>query len=180
MAGTGKSGSGLRRLMMIVFGGMALIFGVVMIGGALAPAEHSATVEAEVALPPTKVWEVLADVEKFPEWRSGLQEVRDYDEENRSWVEVYENGDLPLRITEEVKEKRLVLTIDDEELPFRGTWTFVIEKTDKGCRVHLTEEGEITNLAVRFMARMLMDEKETVRVFLGDLERRCAEVADKP
>jgi hypothetical protein len=68
-----------------------------------------------------------------------------------------------------VAPKRLVGRITDTSLPFRGSWTYVLQSEGTGTRLSITENGEVYNPIFRFMSRFVFGHTATMERYLVDL-----------
>lgn len=158
--------------------GVLVALGIaVYVVGALLPEDHVATRSAAYEQPPERVWEAITGVDEFPEWRGGIDGVeRLPNREGRPvWREFSGTGPLTLEVVEAEPPRRLRLRIADADLPFGGTWTYRIEPTASGCRLTITEDGEIHNPFFRFMARFVFGYEATMDGYLVDLGSKFSE-----
>jgi hypothetical protein len=72
---------------------------------------------------------------------------------------------------------RMVTRIADKGLPFGGVWIFDISPTTDGCRLNITERGEIYNPVFRFVSRFLMGYHRTLDTYLRNVSRRFEETS---
>jgi hypothetical protein len=158
----------------IVLGVLALLVASAFAIGFVVPREHTASRAAVYQQPPAAIWEAITRFEDFPRWRSGLEGVRAHQTSSgtRAWVETSSFGDLPLEVVEEEAEQKLVLRIASADLPFGGTWTYLLEPAGEGTRLTITEHGFIDNALFRFMARFVFGYTKTIEDYLLDLGRK--------
>ena len=161
----------LTKIIAFGIGGLALLVVVVLAVGAVLPAEHVASAEARYEQPPEVVWQTINEYRAFPNWRSGVDRVeeRTFADGAKGWVEYGSNGALPMAIEESAPPWRLVLRIASDELPFGGSWTYELERDGDGTRLKITENGTISNLLFRFMARFVFGYTATLETYLIDL-----------
>ena len=143
---------------------VALVFAV----GFILPQDHEASVTFEVAAGSDRVWEMITAVEAYPTWRPDVDRVeRRPDVEGMpAWSEIGSSGTLPLRF-EQLDEPRLaVARIDSDQLPFGGTWTYVIESIGEGqSRMTITENGEVYSPIFRFVGRFFIGYDATLNKY---------------
>jgi uncharacterized protein YndB with AHSA1/START domain len=168
--------------LLIALGVLAGVFALIAVVGAFLPRRHVVSRALLVGRPPAAVWEVLTDYAAVPSWHKDVVAVeRLADRDGRPvWRETYK-GNYPILVetAEAVPPCRLVRAIADEKGPFRGSWEFDLEPLDDGgCRVTLTERGEIANPFFRFMARLLMDPAAYLERYQQALARRLVGPAD--
>jgi len=130
--GAGGEEAVVKKVLLYVVAGLLVVVVLVLAVGALLPPDHVAARSAEYNQPPAAIWEAVTDYESFPEWRSGVSTVdRLADRDGRPvWVENGSFGPLPMATDESRPPTRLVLRIADDNLPFGGTWTYEIERSN--------------------------------------------------
>lgn len=148
---------------------IAVLVGLVLVAvlaGSLLPREHTATRRARFAREPAEVWAVVSDFAGASAWRTGVRvEVLDAD----AFVEHTDEGPVRMRVVERTPPARMVVAIDDPELPFSGTWTYALARVDGGTELEITERGAIDHPLVRLMAAAFFDPAETAEHYLVDL-----------
>jgi uncharacterized protein YndB with AHSA1/START domain len=164
----------MRKLMTIALGVIGVVVVLVLLVaaiGASLPVDHVASVSATYDRPPEEVWRAITDFQSFPSWRTGVDrvEARTFDDGSSGWVEYGSTGPLPMAVVEQVPPRRLVLRIASDELPFGGTWTYELEPTPGGTRVTITENGTVSNVIFRFVARFVMGYTGTMEAYLSGL-----------
>ena len=160
-----------------VVGGLAGLVLLMAFAGLLLPTGHSATRRATFRRPAADVWAAITDVEEFPTWRSDLASVeRLPDRDGRpAWREKGRNGTMTLEQVEARPPSKLVGRIADKNLPFGGTWTYVLTEADGATTLAITEDGEVYNPIFRFMARFVFGHAATMEKYLRDLGRKFGE-----
>jgi hypothetical protein len=164
----------MRRVLAAAAVLVAVLLGVVLTGFAL-PVAHVASRSIHLERPPDGVMAILADVENFPRWRTGVEAVEVLAwEPHLRWRE--HGGDtLTFERVEIDPPRRLVTRIADPNLPFGGRWTFELAPEGSGTRLTLTEDGEVYNPLYRFMSRFVFGHDATIGRFLDDLQARLGE-----
>jgi hypothetical protein len=156
---------------LIAVGGLAGLVLLIALIGWMLPQSHVAARRIELKQPPEAVWDVIADFEHGPTWRKGLKSIRrEADRDGRPvWTEDGSDGAIMLERVEATRPTRLVTRIADESLPFGGRWVFEIEPVVGGCRVTITEEGEIYNPIFRCLARFVFGYAGSLESYLKSL-----------
>ena len=146
------------RWVLGIFGILVVAVLVVVAIGYALPKSHVAAVSARYAAPPDSLWATLTDVAAFPRWRNDLARVELLPDENgqRGWREHGKNDVITYRVVTSDPPRRLVTRIDDETLPFGGTWTYELAPADGGTRLTITERGEVYNPIFRFVSRFVL------------------------
>ena len=152
--------------------GLALVAVLLLAVGAIAgygatqPRDHVASMTVDLDRPLPEVRSILENVQDYPRWRTGVTRVETLD--GGRFVE-YQGGDAIRYRFEEQNEARIVVRIDDPDLPFGGTWTHELVAVGTGSRLTTTERGFVSNVFVRGLASLLMDPTDTIEQFHADL-----------
>ncbi len=140
-------------------GGLALSLGVIVVVlrqiGKGIPVEHTATSVINIHAPIEKIFDAIADVEKHPEWSSGVTRVIAMPDTVRggvslktTWMQMGHNT-FVLERTRYEPPTLLEGTITDEKGPFSGTWMYRLKPLAAdasgvgACEVRLTETGRV-------------------------------------
>ena len=157
---------------------VALIVLVYAIGASL-PEKHSVVRVARYRQKPDALWQTITDYDKFPSWRSNLENTGTLASKNSfsAWQEVDAHGSvIPFQVLESDAPRHLVTEIADPELPFGGTWTTdILPIPPDGCIVQIQEDGEIHNRFFRFMSRFVFGYTATMDTYLKDLGKKFGE-----
>lgn len=145
--------------------------------GLTLPRRHTATRAVVVQQPASTVFAVISNFADAPQWRSGVTAVELLPARNglRGFREKTRHGWISYLVEEETPPTRMVTRIADETLPFGGSWTYQLEPVENGCRVRITENGEVKNPLFRFLARFVFGYAGTLEAYLSDLARRFGE-----
>jgi hypothetical protein len=146
------------KWMLLIAGIIALLIVVALLLGLLQPVKHSVTRSIHLNQKPEAVFAVLDNITDLPSWSSGIVKVdRLPDHEGKPVMRCQLKwGGMQMIMTqlEHTPPTRLVIAMSKEGGPAFGTWTYQIAADATGCRVALTEDGEIKNPFFRLMARM--------------------------
>jgi uncharacterized protein YndB with AHSA1/START domain len=167
----------VRKVALYGLGVVALVLLAVQVVGMLLPREHVATSRARYAQPREAVWKAITDHARMTEWRTGLTRVERLDDEDGKPVWREESSFGPMRMRVDVAEEpaRYVTTIADPELPFGGSWTYVLEESGGSCRLTITEDGFIEPGFFRFLARFVFGYDATRDQYMRDLGAKFGE-----
>lgn len=154
--------------------GIAVSIGLVTAVGAILPTDHVAATRAVYPVPPSDVWEAVADVETTPDWRSDIDRVEVLSSNGRAsrWRESGPQGTTTYETIESEPPRKRIVRIADPDLPYGGRWIYEIEPAEGGAEVTITEEGEVYNPFFRFMARFVFGHHGTMEGVHRDLGRR--------
>jgi uncharacterized protein YndB with AHSA1/START domain len=168
----------MRWLLAVLAIIVALVLIVVLVGELL-PKNHSATRAARFRQPPDAIWTVITDYSKFPEWRKSVVRVEALPPVNGqpSWEEFDTHGNaIPYEIVEATPGQKLISRIADANLPFGGSWTYILTRQPDGnTLLRITEDAEIRNPVFRFVARFFIGYTKTMEDYLHALGGKFGE-----
>ncbi len=162
------------KLALMIGGVLAAALFLVLIIGFTLRVKHSVQHEETFAVPADVVYRTITDVESFPKWRSKVERVELVPGDSRRFREIGKDGTLSYHIDEAVADRRLVTRIDDQTLPFGGTWTFDLSATPVGTTVRITEDGEVYNPLFRFISKFIIGHSSSIDTYFEDLRRKFA------
>ena len=129
------------------------VVGVIGLVGYFLPVTHQASRSADFNKPPDQVFALIADPNSYQGWWDGAE--------------------VKTEIVERVPPTKLVTKIVGET-QFGGTWTFDIAPTPSGCRLTITERGEIYNVVFRTLAKYVFGYTGTMESFLTAAAKQLA------
>ena len=158
----------------VVIAIIAVAIAAVLIIGANLPVAHTISRSARLDRPPADVYASVRDFSSYPEWRPDVKnvEVTTAAYGRVSFREVGSNGVINFELVEDVPDKRIVTRIMDTDLGFSGSWTYEFAPDAGGTHLTITENGEVTNLFFRFMARYVFGHTATIDTYLKALASR--------
>jgi uncharacterized protein YndB with AHSA1/START domain len=164
----------VRKWTLRIVVALVALVALALLAGYLLPAAHVAARAAEFRATPARVYDVVSDFAKYPEWRTGVTKV---DVATRSGeaplvTEHTSAGVIPYSLEVIQPPSKLVMRIADPNLGFGGTWTFEIFPNDSGSELVITEHGEIHNPFFRVMSKLFFSPTDTIDTYLADLRRR--------
>jgi len=144
----------LKAILLVV----VLVAGVVGLIGCTLPAED--VVSQTVVVPATsdRVFALISHVQDYPHWRTGVTSVDVLPEEAGQfhWVEETSMGKVPQFLTANEPVSKRVVTIDDANLPWGGTWTYQVVPQGYTTKLTITERGYVKNVYLRFADKFLL------------------------
>ncbi|MGA5819123.1 SRPBCC family protein [Kitasatospora sp. NPDC094028] len=170
----------MRRWLWIGAGTATAVGAVLLLAdraGRRLPVEHVTEGGLELAQPPGAVWAVLTDIDLYPAWRPGLTHVERLPAAaggRPRWREYDRHGHTTFEVVADEAPHRLVTGIADPDLPYGGTWTFLLAPAGEGCSLTVTERGEVRKPMYRAVAHYLTGEDAGVHRFLDALAHRMA------
>ena len=160
------------RAIVIVVAVLGVVVLAVVLAGYALPVAHVASRQAVVGRSPDVVFDTIADVARYAEWRPDVSKVDILSTEPLRWQEHGSNGDITYRRGDQSRPARLVAQIDDPDLPFGGTWSYELAPHPSGTMLTITERGEVYNPVFRFMSRFVFGHTATIDGYLAALQRR--------
>jgi hypothetical protein len=142
----------------IGFGLGLTILLALLIFGWLQPVRHSVTRSVHLRQKPEAVFALIANAEDCPTWSSAVLRVERLPSHDDKPVfrETLRWGGMQMIMTEleRTPPTRLVTAMAKEGGPTLGTWTYEIAPETDGCRVQITEQGDLENPIFRALARL--------------------------
>jgi hypothetical protein len=169
----------LLRLLLFVVGILVLsILAIIAIGYSL-PVSHVATRAIVLREKPEQVFALISDFKDEPAWRSDVRRVEILPEEDghTRFRETSTHGAITMVVLESTPPQRLVSKIEGKNLPFGGRWIFDIFPAAEGCRLNITERGEIYNPVFRFVSRYMIGYTGTIDGYLRSAAKKLGEGA---
>ena len=156
------------KIFLIAAGIVAGLILLVILIGALLPRQHSATRSAFIKASPEKVFELISGPQ---DWRADLKNYAVVDQEGKHLVrETDKNGQTITYERVQFDPPTLLQNvIADKNLPFGGGWTWRVQEQNGGCRVTITEDGEVYNPLFRFVSRFVIGHTRTLDNYLTQL-----------
>lgn len=166
----------MMRWILWIVAGLAVLILIVAIVAALLPKAHTASRTARIAMPPDALYTLLADVDRYPTWRTELKSLqRAPDRDGKpAWIEDASGMKIPLHFERMERPSLLVARIDGSDLAFGGAWTYHIAPAPGGSDLTITENGEVYNVIFRFMSRFVFGHHATMDSFLKNLHSKVA------
>ncbi len=139
---------------------LALVIFVVLVvvNGYALPKKHVAARAIALRQAPSEVFALVSNFKEAPAWRNDVLEVEMLPsvQGRPRFREKGKNGKLTMEVAESNPPQRLVTRIADPKLPFGGVWIFEIIPTADGCKLNITERGEIHNPLFRLVSRFIL------------------------
>ncbi len=168
----------MDKLRPLLIGSIVALIALVVVaavGGMLMEPSHTVTREATYAQAPEQLWRTITRFDETPKWRSTVQSVQLESGTPVRFVEMGDDGPVPMEVTEYDAPRRLVLMSTNPDMPFSRAWTIELTPVEDGTRVTLTESASIENPMVRFVSHTFLDPAEPTNTYLIDLGRHLGE-----
>ena len=162
------------KLLLVASGLLVALVLLVLVVGWMLPVKHRAVRSATLPATSEQVWSLITDVDAFPSWRSDVKSVTRLPDRGGQmvWVEEGSNGRMTLAVERSEAPRQLVSRIADPDLPFGGTWTYVIAPASNGTTLSITEDGEVYNPIFRFMSRFVFGHDATMAAYLSAAQKK--------
>jgi hypothetical protein len=128
----------------------------------------------------SQAWQLISDFQNLPAWHPEVIRVeRLPDHYGREvWRETYKDGSLlKLETVERLPPRRLVRRLADAKGPFAGQWEFEITAVEEGCRLTITEKGQVPNPLFRLLFGLFMNPTRSLENYLTALAVKPGEAA---
>lgn len=157
------------RPALIVIGALVALFLLVVAIGWMLPVAHRATRSATFDATPSEVFALIAGFQDYPGWRSDVTRVEILSERDPlRFREHGSQGAIAYEMVERQPDRRMVVRIVDQGLPYGGQWTYEVLPEAAGTTLRITEDGEVYNPVFRFMSRFVFGHTRTLKNYLRD------------
>jgi hypothetical protein len=144
---------------------VALVIIMILIGRML-PEGHIAVQSKSFSSSPSEVWEVISGVEDWKSWRSDLKDITITNDST------FKADDVEYLMSIVVPGESFTTTIVTKDLPYGGMWHYIIEKEGDGCKLTVTEIGDVYNPMFRFMSRFIFGHDGSLKDYMEVLSKR--------
>jgi hypothetical protein len=167
------------KIVLLIGAAVLGVIALILVVGWLLPKQHVAARALALHRKPEEVFQLISDFKAAPTWRSDVQQIEMLEAVNGHvrYREKSANGTLTFEVMESSPPSRMVTRIADEGLPFGGRWIFEIAQVGDGCRLNITERGEIYNPVFRFVSRFLLGYERTLDAYLQNVSHKFGEGA---
>jgi hypothetical protein len=154
--------------MKFVFIILAVLFVLVIaiVGvGAMLPKRHTTSRTAMLRATPEQIFALISGPQ---DWRTDLKEYKFFDQNGHAMVrETDKHGQtINYEIVQSQPPTLLKRTITGKNLPFGGSWTWIVQRQDDGSAVTITEDGEVYNPLFRFVSKFIMGHTRSIDNYL--------------
>ncbi len=160
--------------------GLAIVVALLYILGSRIPRDHVASAALELHdSPPETVWAVVDNPREYASWRKSVSEVRLLTPAagRKRWQEESRFGSITFEEVEASPPSHMVVVIADTDQGFGGSWTYLIQATNGGSVVTITEKGYVDSPFFRLVSRYLTGYDATMLRFLEELSAHLGEEA---
>ena len=171
---------GLVGWLFVVIGIILSLLFLVVVTGMLLPKTHVVSRSLMMKAAPDELWPIISDFQNVSTWHPQVVQAERLPDHfgQEVWRESYKDGSsLKLETMESLPPRRLVRSIAHEHGPFAGRWEFDVVPGEEGCRLTITERGEISNPLFRFIFCLFMNPAMYLEKYLKSLATRFEETA---
>ena len=169
----------MRKALIIIGAFIALALLLTLVG-ALLPVAHTARVRITLTQPAPPVYDAIADVARYQEWRTGLDSLRVVDAgPPLRWRESSSMGTIEFVQLNALPPRTVQAEIQGaKEQGFGGTWTWdLVPRAEGGTTLVITEHGAVYNPIFRLLSRFFFSPYTTLEQYARDLAARLGESA---
>ena len=163
------------KIVLIVAGVLVLLVLAMVVTGALLPKRHVVSRSGLFKASPERLFALIAGSQ---DWRPDVKscELVTEDGGRQFQREISKHGDTILyELLESKPPVSIQRRIATENLPFGGSWSFVLEPLNDGTRVTITEDGEVYNPVFRFVSKFIMGQTATQDAYLKTMGKAVGE-----
>jgi Polyketide cyclase / dehydrase and lipid transport len=167
----------MLKIVLLIGAFLVAVGFIIVLTGFLLPRQHVASRAISLHRNEEEIFRLISDFTAAPSWRSEVKEVEllPPSQGRMRFREKSTNGVLTMEVIESNPPSHMATRIADEHLPFGGMWIFDITPTAEGCRLNITERGEIYNPVFRFAARFFLGYHRTLDTYLQNVGRKFGE-----
>jgi uncharacterized protein YndB with AHSA1/START domain len=167
----------MLKIALIICALLAGAVALIVVVGCMLPKSHTVSRSIVLHQPPATVFALISDFASAPAWRPEVRQVEILPpfEGRPRFRETGADGAITMVVMESNPSRRLITRIADPGLPFGGSWIFDIAPEGAGCRLQITEQGEIYNPVFRFVSRFIIGQDRTLQRYLDSLERKLSD-----
>lgn len=164
-----------------VGGGLIAPFLLVTLIGCCLPRCHTAARSVVLMQAVQSIWESITTFERIPGWWPAcvmVERLPDRDGQavyRQTFLQGRRQQAMTIQVVESIAPTRFATKIADERGPFQGRWVYDLTRDGNGCKVTLTEHGEIKNPFIRTMYRLTMSKTQFIDSYLVSLGRKFGE-----
>jgi hypothetical protein len=160
---------------LLVIGFLVLIILGVVAVGALLPKRHVAVRSATFKASPERLFALVVGNQ---DWRPDVKSSELITEAGGRQFQ-RETPNHGQTVLYELLESRPPFAVQrriaTENLPYGGTWSFVLEPANGETQVRITEDGEVYNPAFRFVSKFVIGQTATLDAYLKAMGKAVGE-----
>jgi hypothetical protein len=163
------------KILLIAVASVVLLVLAVLAIGSLLPKRHVVSRSASYRATPELLYSLIAGPQN---WRPDVLRCEPLPNiGGRELVSetTRDNQTISYELLDRVPEKSMKRRIATENLPYSGTWTFLLEPLGETTAVRITEDGQVYNPVFRFMSRFVLGHTQAMDAYLRALGKATGE-----
>jgi hypothetical protein len=163
------------KIALILVAVVVALIAMVGVIGALLPQHHVATRAARFKASPERLFALIAGNQS---WRPDLKvcELVTGADGTQLQRETSLRGETIAYALEDAMPPHTIRRrIATQNLPYGGSWRFVLEPVAGGTRVQITEDGDVYNPVFRFVSKLVVGHTATLDAYLRALGKATGE-----
>ena len=166
------------RILLMLSACIILLMLAVLVTGALLPKRHVVKRNASYRVSPDVLFQLLAGPQN---WRPDV--LRSENVPDASGRELMRETDqsgntITYELLDSVPSKTLTRRISTPNLPYSGSWTFLLENNNGVTTVWITEDGEVYNPLFRFVSKFILGQTRTIDEYLRALGKATGQAVE--
>ena len=154
------------KIVLLIVGVLALLIAAVVITGALLPKRHVVTRSARFHASPEQLFALITGPQTWRPDVAQCEEVQDSSGRRMQRETSRRNEVITYELLDSDPPRSIRRRIATPNLPYSGSWTFVLEPSTDGATVRITEDGEVYNPIFRFVSRFILGQTASLDAYL--------------
>jgi hypothetical protein len=155
----------MRIVIIILIVIVTLVIIMILIGRML-PVKHTVSQSHIFRSSTDDVWKVVSNINEWKAWRSDLKNLE------ITSATTFKADNVDYSISNSVPGVSFTTIIVTKDLPYGGSWNYVFEKEGSGCKLTVTENGEVFNPLFRFLSKYVFGHEGSMKSFMQSLTTR--------
>jgi hypothetical protein len=155
----------MKIALIVVLVIVALVIIMILIGRML-PEGHVAMQSKTFSSSQDEVWKVISGVSDWKSWRSDVHDLTITSDST------FKADDVEYLMSIVEPGASFTTTIITKDLPYGGMWHYLIEKEGDGCKLTVTEIGDVYNPMFRFMSKYIFGHDGSLKEYMKVLSKR--------
>ena len=166
----------VKKLLVIAAVGVLVVAVAFIVLGFFVPTERSFANEIDIDAPADRVWQVMTDKQRYPEWQDQLDRVEIISDQE--WIEYPKNAPEPLRfqLVNDGRPSRMEVSYTMGEAMY-GHWSGEMMPTAKGVKLKTIDSYKTNGWFMKIMLATFFDLDAFAKDWNGKLKHRAEALA---